>query len=304
MRRGFTIVELLIVVFLLGVLIALVAPAILQTRGAARRATCQNRQHELMLAIASFEQAKDRLPGWRERLGAPGKSKDVSWSFVLLPYLQRKDLYQRYAPGGEAATSDPHESVDLLVCPDDVELAATAPLSYGVNCGLQDGANPDIYGRFDLPANGLFHDQRPPSGWQGRPLVQMRSADIKDGASVTLALADRTEVVRWTDWQTERGVGLWWQDKLDPPAEARVNGVRPPLAESKNVNHVRPSSGHAGGVLVSFADGSGKFLSDQVDYLVYALLMTPHGAKAALPGGGEVPAVFRTSALPEGALGE
>lgn len=304
MRRGFTIVELLIVIFLLGVLIALVAPAILQARGAARRATCQNRQHELTLAIAAFEQAKDRLPGWRERLGAPGKSKDVSWSFVLLPYLQHKDLYQRYAPGGEASAADPHETVELLICPDDVGLAGSAPLSYAVNSGLQDAANPTVYGRFDLPANGLFHDQRPPSGWQGRPIVQMRTADIKDGAGVTLSLSDRTEVVRWTDWQTERGVALWWQNTLDPPAESRVNGVQPPLAESKNLNHVRPSSGHSGGVMVSFADGSGRFLSNDVDYMVYALLMTPHGAKAALPDGGEVQSVFRTTALPEGALGE
>jgi hypothetical protein len=284
-------------------LIALAAPAILQSRGAARRATCQNRQHELMVAVASFEQAKNRLPGWREQLGPQGKTKDVTWSFVLLPYLQRKDLYQQYSPGGVSAAIEPTEHVDLFLCPDDVEFAPTAPTSFAVNCGLPDAGDVTLHGRRDLPANGLFHDQMPVRGWQ-RLVVQMRTTDIVDGASATIALTDRTEVVRWTDWKSERRVGLWWQNTLDPPNEARVNGIRPPLAESHDVNHARPSAGHSGGVIVSYADGSNRFLSEQVDYLVYALLMTPHGAKAKLPDGGEVIPAIRQTPLPEGSLGE
>lgn len=303
MRRAFTLIELLIVIFLLGVLIALTVPAILAARGASRQATCLNRQHELQGAIASYEQAKNRLPGWREQLGRPGNVKDVSWTFVLLPYLGRQEISRRYAPGGDAADQQPGEFLELFICPDDSVDATTAPLSYAVNCGLQDAANITLFGRLDLPANGLFHDQRPPAGWQRQPQVQMRTTDVADGAGCTLSLSDRTEVVRWTDWQSERRVGLWWQNTLNPPAEAVINGVKPPLPESNRPEHVRPSSGHAAGVVVGFADGSGKFLDEKIDYLVYALLMTPHGAKAELPEGGPVEAAFRTTALPEGVLG-
>ena len=131
----------------------------------------------------------------------------------------------------------------------------------------------------------------------------MRAADIANGAGCTLALTDRTEVVRWTDWQSERRVGLWWQNTLNPPTESFINGVKPPLPESNRLEHVRPSSGHAAGVVGGFGDGSGKFLDEKIDYLVYALLMTPHGAKAALPDGGPVESAFRTTPLPEGLFG-
>lgn len=303
MRRGFTLIELLVVVLLIGLLVALAAPAILQSREASRRATCMNRQHEVMMAVSSFEQAKGRFPGWREQLGAPGKWKSVSWQFVLLPYLERKDIYSSYAPGGNSSAQEPRESIDLLICPADDPGAAAAPSSYSVNCGMQDAGSPSGTSAADSKANGVFHDVN--RMWSpNRQLVHFRLADLVDGAGETVALADRTETVNWTDWQKEQRVGLWWQNSLTPPAEARINGVKPPLSESKDLNHVRPSSGHPGGVVASFADGRAQFISEDIDYLVYALIMTPDGARARMPNGEPVLPEFRKSAIPEGALGE
>ncbi len=305
MRRGFTLIELLIVIFLIGLLVAMAAPAIIQSRSAARRATCLNRQHELMLAVTSFEQAKGRFPGWREQLGAPGTWKSASWEFVLLPYLDRKDLYSQYAPGGASAADEPHEQVEFFICPEDEPGAATAQTSFGVNAGMQDGIDVSApRAPKDSAANGVFQDNMLPTDRSRMSLVQFRLADLKDGARSTLALADRTEVVNWTDWQKEQRVALWWQNALDPPPAAKINGVKPPLSESKDLNHVRPSSGHPGGVVVSFADGHGQFLNEEIDYLVYALLMTPDGARARMPNGDPVLKEFRTSTIPEGTLGE
>lgn len=305
MRRGFTLIELLIVIFLIGLLVAMAAPAVLQSRNAARRATCLNHQHEVMLAVASFEQAKSRFPGWREQIGAPGKWHSVSWEFALLPHLDRKDLYSSYAPGGAFATSEPHEQVEFFVCPADEPGAATARTSYGVNCGIRDDAPPIMTQSVDVAANGVFHDVD--RAWNSnRPLVHFRLGDLVDGARSTIAISDRTEVVNWTDWQKEQRIGLWWQNTLNPPALAQINGVKPPWTESQDKQgwDVRPSSGHSGGVNVSFADGHGQFLNEEIDYLVYALLMTPDGARARMPNGNPVLKEFRTSTIPQGTLGE
>jgi len=301
MRRGFTLIELLIVIFLVGLLIALAAPALMQTRDASRRSTCMNRQREVMLAIASFEQEKGRFPGWREQLGAPGTWKTVSWEFSLLPYLQRQDLYRVYAPGGERAAAEPTELVTFFVCPADEVGAATTPSSYGVNCGVQDGALPN--GPADFAANGIFHNQMRSMN-PGARRVQVKLADLVDGQQNTIALTDRTEVQNWTDWQKVQRIGIWWQNTLTPPAPSRINGLKPPLPESKDLQHVRPSSFHAGGVVASFADGHAQFLSEDVDYLVYTLLMTPHGAKCRMPDGDAVIAEIRTSTVPEGVFVE
>lgn len=299
MRKAFTLIELLIVIFLIGLLIALVTPALMIVRRSARQATCMNHHHELMTGMAMFEQAKNRYPGWREEIGPPGKTKLVSWSFLLLPQVDRKDLYQEYGPGGPRAGQEPIEHVDLFVCPDDFGLASTAPTSLAVNCGVQDA--PDTFERWDYTANGIFHDLRIPKGGQGKALTQFRKSDLADGQA-TIVMTDRTEVNKWTDWQVEKRLAIWWRNSLDPPAESRFNGVQPPLAESSNVNHVRPSSGHSGGAMVSFADGHSQFVGDQIDYAVYVQLMTPNGSKARLPEGGSVLPELKTATVPEGLL--
>jgi prepilin-type N-terminal cleavage/methylation domain-containing protein/prepilin-type processing-associated H-X9-DG protein len=297
MRKAFTLIELLIVIFLIGLLIAMATPAILGARSASRRATCENHHHELMLAVAGFEQAKGRYPGWREE---PKKNKYVSWAFQLLPYLSRQDLHQHYGPGGPAAAESPREQVEFFLCPEDFGLHSSAPTSIAVNCGVQDV--PNDHGQYDLTANGIFHDLRIPNGGLGRALVQFRGTDLADGARNTITISDRTEAERWTDFASEKKVAIWWRNSADPPSECLLNGVKPPLATSININHVRPSSGHPGGVTASFADGHTQFLSEEIDYAVYVQLMTPNGARSKLPDGGAVLPELRNAAIPEGTL--
>ncbi len=303
MRRGFTIIELLIVIFLIGLLVALAAPAVLKSRDASRQATCLNRQREVMLAVQSFEQAKARFPGWREQLGAPGTWKTVSWQFSLLPYLERQDIYRSYSPGGELVAQEPTELVTFFVCPADDGGNSTTPSSYAANCGVQDAMIDDTTAPPDYAANGIFHDTMKSKN-AGARRTQFRLSDMRDGARSTLAITDRAEVVSWIDWQKEQRIGIWWQNSLDPPSPARINGLKPPLTESKDLLHVRPSSFHSGGVVATFADGHGQFLSEDLDYLVYTLLMTPDGAKARMPNGDPVLAEIRKSTLPEGALAQ
>jgi len=96
-RAALTLVELLVVISIIGVLIALLLPAVQQARAAARRTSCLNNLRQLGLAIAQFTDSH----GGRFPRGADDPSNPDSWVFTLAPYLESVDL-MRICP------EDPH----------------------------------------------------------------------------------------------------------------------------------------------------------------------------------------------------
>ena len=93
-RKAFTLVELLVVISIIGVLVALLLPAIQAAREAARRTQCLNNLHQLGVAIQTYHDANKKLPS-SVRPTATSTVRAGSLVF-LLPYLERKDLYDRY----------------------------------------------------------------------------------------------------------------------------------------------------------------------------------------------------------------
>ena len=126
---GFTLVELLIVITIIGILISLLLPAVQAAREAARRMQCQNNLKQLGLAASNHESATGRFPtgGWGYSwVGDPDRGNDWrqpgGWIYNLLPYLEQQALHD--LPSGksgqpllDAVTQMMETPLDGLICP-------------------------------------------------------------------------------------------------------------------------------------------------------------------------------------------
>src|SRR6201995_1292389 len=103
--RGFTLIELLVVIAIIGVLIALLLPAVQSAREAARRAQCTNNLKQLGLAAANFEAANETYPpGYgpfpvtaiTTCTGSPLSACRINVLGQLLPYMEQSQLYSAF----------------------------------------------------------------------------------------------------------------------------------------------------------------------------------------------------------------
>ena len=120
-RQAFTLVELLVVIAIMGMLMALLLPAVNAARGAARRLQCQNHLKQIGLAFATHEAslqyyatggwAWDQPPTFEGGSPAVGKKQRASWAFQLLPFIEGQSVW---ASDAETAIGSTHE---FLFCP-------------------------------------------------------------------------------------------------------------------------------------------------------------------------------------------
>ncbi|MEM9352169.1 MAG: DUF1559 domain-containing protein [Planctomycetota bacterium] len=87
-RHAFTLVELLVVIAIIGILVALLLPAIQSARESARRTQCINNLRQMGLAVQTYHDARGNFPPGRERFDQFG----VSWAFVILPYMEQQNI--------------------------------------------------------------------------------------------------------------------------------------------------------------------------------------------------------------------
>lgn len=157
-RKGFTLVELLVVITIISMLISMLLPAVQASRESGRRAQCLNNQKQFTLALMGYESQRRAFPGYVNMLpgGTPGASAtrwvDASWVVAILPQLERNDLYERWTDPNYGAISSGTVYTQPTIanltgllrygyCPSDVpdDLSPIAtPLAYVINCGNDD----------------------------------------------------------------------------------------------------------------------------------------------------------------------
>lgn len=199
-RPGFTLVELLVVIAVIGVLMALLLPAVQAAREAARRSYCANNLKQLGLALQNFESARRKFPAsWRPSLPSPSGSIN-GWSLQaqLLPYLEQTAIGDQinYKLGyGQIRLDTTNERlagqrIPTYLCASEVRdeqrIKGGEPYHYPLNYG----ANVGIW---------LVFDPRTGQGGLGafQPIKQYRTGEYRDGLSNTLAFA---EVRAWTPY--------------------------------------------------------------------------------------------------------
>ena len=271
-RSGFTLVELLVVITIIGMLIALLLPAVIGARESARRVNCTNNQHELALAMQQFESAKEQFPGYANTFGS---AQDLSWVAVLLPYMGREDLWRQYRnPTG----LKPLVEIEQVQCPSDSPPERVA-LSYVANCGREDGA-------LDGPAAGVFFNHN--AGVPVANRVRVSSSELPDGAQQTLMLSENIQASQWVPLGNggspveplEIHVGMVWADGAG--SCGLINLCTDVGSVAPSIEYARPSSNHSGGVVVTYCDGHQGFLADDTEYGVYKNLMAPDSRGAGL----------------------
>ena len=149
-RRAFTLVELLVVIAIIGILVALLLPAIQAAREAARRMACQNNVKQIALAVHNFESSKKTFPPSLYYFGA-SDPRNSKWSAQarILPYLEESTLesdidysddYDTLMIGAELLSS---KRIGPFLCPseerDQMRIdgdEAHYPINYGFNNGV------------------------------------------------------------------------------------------------------------------------------------------------------------------------
>jgi prepilin-type N-terminal cleavage/methylation domain-containing protein/prepilin-type processing-associated H-X9-DG protein len=197
-RKAFTLVELLVVIAIIGILVALLLPAIQAAREAARRMSCQNKVKQIALAAHNYESGHKSLPPALLYYGT-NNPRNSKWSALarLLPYLEEENFESQidYTSDYETAMFNgsllaPYR-VATYICPsearDEVRVDSSGvPIHYLTNYGLNRG----VWRVFDptgvLPGEGAIQPNK------GTTIKQ-----FTDGTSKTLLVA---EVKGWTPY--------------------------------------------------------------------------------------------------------
>ncbi len=294
-RPAFTLVELLVVITIIGMLMALLMPAISAAREQARRTQCTNNEHELGVAMKTYEMAHKSFPGWRNTVTTlPSGTVTVSWITMLLPNLERNDLWLKVKNPSTGSYTGTY--LRTLSCPSDPPASTTGvgPSSYIAN-GLV-LLDPVLNATILAPKTADYV-----SGNDGESYTLMLGENTQAPPTAALAAGAGAKLHNWYDYtgtaintQLCQTFGFTVTNTtVYPSAEIAFAAVYSSQnsAYNGNVMTANINSAHSGGSVVTFFDGHGQFMRDdmglnyatanpaQTTITVYQILVTPEGSK-------------------------
>ncbi len=268
-RKAFTLVEMLVVITIIGILMALILPAISAARARAQRTTCADNMRNVAQALTIEASRKGYFPYYVSAVG----TKNINWTAAALKHI-RGDVYDQWVSPSGSAIAD--LEIGLFLCPSDLQTSGTnGKISYVYNAGRPDSTGTPA----DHRENGVGHSAN------ATPRVQVPLDFISrhDGIQLTILLSENLNAGNWTETAAtaSHSVLLWM-----PAGQKNINqGVNEASLDGGGGDaYMRPSSAHPQVVNVAFCDGSVRDIAETIDYTVYARLMTPYGAEAKEPG--------------------
>jgi len=250
--EGFSLVELLVVIAIIGVLTALLLPAIQAARETARRASCKSNLRQLGIALHGHHETRRRFP--------PGSRNEWSWNGQLLPYLELTALFESYDFHYEPFEPPNDTNLDALV---PSMLCSSDPHSHSVHV--------DTYGYQFAHTNylGSLHgaQSRGMFGYHGG----LRLKQVTDGTSKTLFVGERGVVHDGVDTHG------WWTWGAGTVITATQPFEHGRYDDPQSIAHWW--SYHPGGALFLFVDGSVRFLRHSIDQDTFAALASKDGGE-------------------------
>ncbi len=299
-RDAFTLVELLVVIAIIGILIALLLPAVQAAREAARRSQCANGFRQVGIAMHNYISALGTFPTginmWyagNACYNPPGENTRYygwGWGTYILPYIEADATYDRF-DFNERRYADPisfkagvdtintyicpssPQGTELVSCCSNIKNGAVEQEDLGITnmAGVADSVNWSCDGAMPrLDADGiLFQSSR------------VKVSQITDGTSTTLLVGEcigrgpgTHSGLFWATWDildTHNGINLPLRLMKDPAAWAAWSPW--------SVNYNGFASHHPGGCHFAMADGSVQFINEVIDQNLLAYLTTRAGGE-------------------------
>ena len=298
-RHGFTLVELLVVIAIIGILVALLLPAVQAAREAARRLQCSNNMKQLALGLHIYHEAEGEFPPGGFYYGST-----LSWHTAILPNIEQGNLYKQLDHAGPYHSTVNKQAalnpVEVFLCPSSSTKRSvlftlfnqTADRINGQDTYTQHyqgilgptGTNPVT----SAPYPELFPTNTQGGLATGGTLLHDASvhiAEIRDGTSNTYLLGELS-------WDSA-GVYRNWARGSDDDEACKC------IASAKNIensmivagyptfgfgfNDASFGSMHPGGTHFAFADGSIHFVFESIDLGLYKSMASRAGGEVVAP---------------------
>ncbi len=263
-RNAFTLVELLVVIAIIGILVALLLPAVQAAREAARRIQCVNNLTQLALAVQNYEMAfRVYPPGTIDEKGPiinKPQGYHHNWLAQLLPYLEQRNTYEHidFSVGVYDEKNAAVRQVEIATfqCPSNS--ITSKELAITTYAGLHHNAEAPI----DEDNNGVFFLNS-----------SIRYEDVSDGSSQTIFIGEKIpsadKDLGWmsgTRW-TLRNTGIPINAERQKRRNSGYNLIE--AEEETDRSEGLPVGGfgspHPGGANFAFGDGHVSFLSETID---------------------------------------